>query len=538
MTGGPGILDLVHDSIIVRALDGTILQWNAAAEAQYGWTRPEAMGRPFAELLPCEPAERFPQMEAELLAAGTWTGEVMRRDKQGRDLRIEVRWSVRLGEDDGPQEIVETGRDVTEQRANEEAIRLSEYRFRNHIEAMAVSFWEIDFNGVGAMLVALRDQGIPDLRAYLLAHTEILREMLRTTRVIDVNTKTLEMFGAASKDEIVGHHTERYWPAENLHVFVDSLIATLERQPRFIRETVLIDHHGNRLDVTFTATWSPDTRKRGVVTLGVIDITDRLRAERKLQQIQADYIHAARVATLGELTASIAHEVNQPLAAIVTNGEASLRWLNRDVPDVEEARQLAARTVADARRAADVIRRIRAMATRQSAGRERLSLNEVISESLDFLRRDLQANGVRVVFEAAPDLPCVDADRTQLQQVLVNLTVNAEQAMVQGGVEDRHLSIRTLAAADGVAVEIEDNGPGLPAELSGRLFDSFVTTKPNGLGIGLSICRSIVDAHGGSITATNGGQGACFAFTLPASRDHAATGSGNADSSSAVDRIA
>ncbi len=154
----------------------------------------------------------------------------------------------------------------------------------------------------------------------------------------------------------------------------------------------------------------------------------------------------------------------------------------------------------------------------QSTGRERLSLNEVISETLEFLRRDLQANDVKVVFEAAPELPSVEADRTQLQQVLVNLAVNAEQAMVQGGIEDRHLTIRTVTMADGVTVEIEDNGPGIPPELSGCLFDSFVTTKPNGLGIGLSICRSIVDAHGGSITAVNGEKGACFAFTLPAEK--------------------
>ncbi len=128
MTGGPEILDLVHDSIIVRALDGTILQWNAAAETQYGWTRPEALGRPFAELLPCEPVELLQKIEAELSAAGAWNGELVRRDRQGRELRIEVRWSIRRGEDDTPREIVETGRDVTEQarqRGSGAAKRLS-----------------------------------------------------------------------------------------------------------------------------------------------------------------------------------------------------------------------------------------------------------------------------------------------------------------------------------------------------------------------------------------------------------------------------
>jgi signal transduction histidine kinase len=381
---------------------------------------------------------------------------------------------------------------------------------------MAVSFWEIDFNGVGAMLVALRDQGIEDLRGYLLDHIDIVRAMLRETLTLDVNAKTLEMFAVASKEEIVGHHTERYWPPENLPVFVDSLIATLEKQPTFIRETVLLDHNDNRLDVMFTVAWSPDTRKRGVVTLGVIDITDRLSAERKLQQIQADYTHAARVATLGELTASIAHEVNQPLAAIVTNGEASLRWLDRAEPDVGEARQLAGRMVADARRAAAVIRRIRSMATRQPAGREWLSINEVISETLDFLRRDLQSKDVRVSFDVEAALPLVEADRTQLQQVLINLAVNATQAMVQHDSGDRRLRIRSSVVPGGVKVEIADNGPGIPEDLAGRMFESFVTTKPNGLGIGLSICRSIIEAHDGRIEVRNGDGGACFSFMLPA----------------------
>jgi len=513
----PEILDLVHDSIIVRRLDGTILQLNAAAEAQYGWTRNEAIGLRLGELLPSEPPEILVAAEAELLADGSWEGELVRHNRQGEERRIDVRWSVRSGSDGEPRQIVETGRDVTEQRANEEAVRLSDYRFRNLFEAMAVSFWEIDFNGVGAMLVALRDQGIANIRAYLLDNIHIVREMLRQTLTLDVNAKTLEMFAAGSKEEIVGLHTERYWPPENLPVFVDSLIATMEKQPTFIRETVLLDHNNNRLDVMFTVAWSPDTRKRGVVTLGVIDITDRVSAERKLQQIQADYTHTARVATLGELTASIAHEVNQPLAAIVTNGEASLRWLGRAEPDVDEARELAARMVADARRAADVISRIRKLATRQSAGRELLSVNAVISDTLDFLRRDLQSHEVRVTFHGEANLPEVEADRTQLQQVLINLAVNAEQAMVQRGIENRRLDIRTAAIRGGqaVAVEVRDNGPGIPPDVASRLFESFVTTKPNGLGIGLSICRSIIEAHGGSIEVTNNG-GACFTFTLPA----------------------
>ena len=165
--GGPEILDLVHDSIIVRDLDGTVAQWNVAAEAQYGWSRAEAVGRKLSDFLPCG-GDGLEGIEAELLADGAWEGEVSRRDRAGRELRIDVRWSVRCGPDGLPGQIIETGRDVTEQHANEAAARLGEYRFRNLFEAVAVAFLEIDFKPVAPLLLPLRNSDIPDLRSHLL----------------------------------------------------------------------------------------------------------------------------------------------------------------------------------------------------------------------------------------------------------------------------------------------------------------------------------------------------------------------------------
>jgi C4-dicarboxylate-specific signal transduction histidine kinase len=238
-----------------------------------------------------------------------------------------------------------------------------------------------------------------------------------------------------------------------------------------------------------------------------------------LRRVQADFAHAARVSMLGELTASIAHEVNQPLTAIVTNGEVGLRLLNRSEPDLAEVRELTECVVNDARRAADVIARVRTMARRQPTEQTLLSVDEVIREALLFLQHEVQSHGLMVTHYPNPAAPKVLGDRTQLQQVFVNLTVNAIQAMAQMEAARRMLVIRTTVSDPRtLCCTLEDSGPGIQPEHLDHLFDSFFTTKGGGMGLGLRISRSIIEAHGGSIRADNESAygGARFSFTLPA----------------------
>ena len=240
--------------------------------------------------------------------------------------------------------------------------------------------------------------------------------------------------------------------------------------------------------------------------------------------LRADFAHAARISMLGELTASIAHEINEPLAAIAANGEASLRWLARPTPDIAEVRELANRMVADARRASEIVAGIRDMASRRLPEQALLSLDDVIRETLAFLHHEVESRGVAVSHYPGGGLHKVVGDRTQLQQVVVNLTVNAVQAMAQAGSKRRDITIRTVAQ-DGTALRcsVEDSGPGIVPEHSTRLFDSFFTTKDSGMGLGLRICRSIVEAHGGRIEVDSQSAmgGAHFSFTLPVARvDH------------------
>jgi C4-dicarboxylate-specific signal transduction histidine kinase len=233
---------------------------------------------------------------------------------------------------------------------------------------------------------------------------------------------------------------------------------------------------------------------------------------------RSELAHAARIRSLGLLTASIAHEVNQPLAAIVTNGETCLRWLDRAELDVERIREFTRRVIADARRASEIVDRVSAMAKRQVARHAPLPFNEIVEEALVFLRHDLQSRDIAVSLDITPDLPPVVGDRTQLQQVVVNLLINAAQATTESAGEPRRICIRTsLSDPNTVSCFIEDSGTGIePAHLP-HLFDSFFTTKDGGIGMGLSISLSIIEAHGGQIQADNNSilGGARFSFSLP-----------------------
>jgi PAS domain S-box-containing protein len=253
----------------------------------------------------------------------------------------------------------------------------------------------------------------------------------------------------------------------------------------------------------------------------LMDVTAAKRAQEALQVAQTALAHVTRVTMLGEMTTSIAHEVNQPLGAIVTNAGASLRWLGHQPPEIEEVRTAIGQIVNDAHRANEVIRRIRKFSKNVDPEMTRLDINEVVEEAVTLLRHDALRHGVAIRLELAPDLVPVRGDRIQLQQVIVNLLINGMEAMATLRERERVLVVRTQRQADGVLVAIEDAGVGIKPENADRLFSAFYTTKPDGLGMGLSIVRSIIEAHGGRVwAAPNAGPGMTFQFTLSADGRH------------------
>jgi len=250
------------------------------------------------------------------------------------------------------------------------------------------------------------------------------------------------------------------------------------------------------------------------------DITDRKAAEEqreRLRQMEAELAHINRVSMMGELTASIAHEVNQPLSGVVSNASASLRWLAGDAPNLEEAREAARRIVRDGKRAGEVIARIRALTKKASTPREKLDLNETLRQVLALVGDEAKRKSVNIRTQFADDLSAVSGDQVQLQQVVLNLAMNAIEAMSSVGERGRELVITTRNIdSSQVQVTVEDSGVGLDPNTMQKIFEPFYTTKPTGMGMGLSISRSILQAHGGRLWATaKDGAGTIFCFTLP-----------------------
>jgi C4-dicarboxylate-specific signal transduction histidine kinase len=272
--------------------------------------------------------------------------------------------------------------------------------------------------------------------------------------------------------------------------------------------------------------WMSSQRRKAEEALRHARDELELRVEERteaLQKAQTELAHVTRVMTLGELTASIAHEVNQPLAAIVTNGNATLRWLGGATPNLAEARQAVERIIKDSYRASEVISRIRTLVKKAPPRNDLVDLNEVIIEVFALAQSEARRNRVSLQRQLKNDLPLVRGDRVQLQQVILNLIVNGLEAIAKSSDGARELIVSSDGdEEDRVIVAVSDSGEGLDAANSEHVFDAFFTTKPDGMGMGLAISRTIIEAHGGRLWATsNSPRGAVFQFTLPANAESA-----------------
>jgi PAS domain S-box-containing protein len=343
-------------------------------------------------------------------------------------------------------------------------------------------------------------------------------------RIIDANEAFLRIVGYGRDDLVSGRLRWReltpaeYGDADERRVA--ELKATRTAQPY---EKEYLHKNGSRVPVLIGSAMFEGGSDEGVAF--VLDLSDRKRAElaaREIEQryslVQRELAHANRVATMGHLSASIAHEVKQPIAATVSNAQAALRWVDRQPPDLAEVRQALACIVQEGHRAGDVISRIHSLIKKAPPRKDRLEINEAVLEVIGLARNEMVKRGISVRTQLAEILPAVEGDRVQLQQVVLNLLINAIDAMSGMSEGARELLISSAKTdSDDVLVAVRDSGPGLAPDSLKRLFEAFYTTKPDGLGMGLSICRSIIEAHGGQIWATtNVPQGAVFQFTLPA----------------------
>jgi two-component system, LuxR family, sensor kinase FixL len=395
------------------------------------------------------------------------------------------------------------------------AVRASEQRYRRLIHHLPGALLQVDARAMGAIFYRLRSEGVTDLAAWLDGHEELIGLARDVVRVTDANRDAALLFGAAGVEDLLRPVDYIFAAAPDTARRV--VIAHFEGRRSHSELTKLRTLDGRLIDVRLSVTYPTPPERLDVTLLSFEDVSDQIRTETQLRQLQADYSRAARIATLGEMASSIAHEVNQPLSAIAMNAETSLRWLSRDEPNLAKVGELTTRIAESARRASDIVQRIRGMAARHVPERSLLDLGEVVEEALHFVRHDLDTRMIGLSVQLDGGLPLVLGDRVQLQQVAVNLLVNSLQALVQSGAPGGRIELHTGSDGEGAVIfSIRDNGPGIAGEDMDRIFDGFFTTKEDGIGIGLAICQSIIVAHGGTIRVANHPDGgALFLVSLP-----------------------
>ncbi|WP_327567752.1 PAS domain-containing protein [Bradyrhizobium sp.] len=383
--------------------------------------------------------------------------------------------------------------DIEDRKRAEEALRESEQRFRDYAETGSDWFWETG----------------PDHRVSRVS------DHLNAIGIAPSGLTGLARWDIATDVESEPQKWRLHRAMHEAHLpFRDFVYSTVSasRSPVYVRSSgkPVFDTSGSFLGYRGTGT----------------DITATIRAdhaEQELRKAQAELAHVTRVTMLGELTASIAHEVNQPLAAVIANAEACLRWLDRETPDLAAARRSAEWVINDGIRASEVVRRVRALAHKTGIEKVPLDVNDIVGEVIALVQRELASHLVSLRTELAPALPKILGDRVQLQQVIINLVMNGIEAMQPVTDRPRQLVIRSRQEEmQCVLLSVTDCGVGISAENANRLFNAFFTTKSSGLGMGLSICRSIVEAHGGRLSASGDeGRGATFQFVLPLHQEDA-----------------
>ncbi|THV12683.1 PAS domain-containing sensor histidine kinase [Rhizobium rhizophilum] len=406
--------------------------------------------------------------------------------------------------------------DITDRKRSEAELIAGEARYRELFQAMSMGLVHLDTRQLWRIFDRLKQQGVEDLRAYIEINPDLILEAMESTIIAEVNNAAVALYGAKCAEELVGESVKGLWSPKGIPTFLRALEAGYNFMPGFEEETEQLRVDGTPVAVRMSFNPSPTLREQGRLLVGLLNISERVAAETALAEVSKSFAHHTRLALLGELTASISHEINQPLTAIMTYGAAAKRLLERPQVDKGKLILIHDQIVADARRTAEVIARTRTMANGQGTDKTVVKLSTLVGESMKYAEHELKMNSVRLSMVFSDEQLTVAVDPVQLQQVLVNLALNAIQEMQKVPHTRRSLTFRTFAEADRIAIEVKDTGLGIPVENFHRLFDNFFTTKATGLGMGLAICKQIVEAHGGELSAHNAGDGALFRIILPA----------------------
>jgi PAS domain S-box-containing protein len=477
------ILEYSPNWIFLKDTEGRYLLVNREIERVFGISQEQIKGKTDSEISPPEQAAEYRANDLKVLRAGlSMEFEEIAVLEDGPHTSIVHKFPLF----DNHGNIYATGgvaTDITERKKAEEARRYSEEQYRTVVETATDAVVSID----------------------------------EDSKILFVNPATTKIFGYDTS-ELIGRPLMMLMP-ESLYSLHEAgfrrYLATGQRHLNW-QGTELTGLRKNGQEFPVEVSLGEMTRNGHKVFTGFIrDISEKRRAEEALQEAQDKLAHVTRTQAMGELAAAIAHEVNQPLTAIVTNANFSLRQFKISNPNLDELRTAITEIVNDGTRASAVISRIRGLLLKGSSRRTEVEINETIQEVITLLRNELTRNRVNLRTELAANLPRVQGDPVQLQQVLINLILNAIEAMRLSAEQPRKLVIRSAKNSDGVLVQVQDSGPGIEPERAKRIFEPFFTTKTEGIGMGLAISRSIIESHGGQLSLLSAFQGALFQFILP-----------------------
>ena len=412
--------------------------------------------------------------------------------------------------------ILETGADVTGRRQSDQDLARSEARYRAIFNAAGIAIFEEDYSDVITLLDELRKAGVADIPRYIGDNPAFVLRCVRKVRLVDVNDSAIRMFRADGKHDLLQSLSRIYLPGST-GSFAEILVAIAEGRPSCTSQTFVRTLDGRSLTIQMSITFPMRRENMVRVLVSIMDVTKRHQAEEELARARDNLARVSQVSSLGEMVASIAHEMNQPLAAIVTNAEAALRWLRRGEPDRAEAGEALERIAHEGERAVQVLERIRSFLDRTPARSAPFDVKAAVVEAALLLRREFLRQDVALAVELGAGLPLVAGDRIQIEQVITNLLINAIQAMGDDPAGGRSVRVSAVEQPDDMLrIEVHDSGPGIPAHGAEELFRPFFTTKAQGIGLGLSISRSIVESHGGRIWISGvEGEGTIAWFTLP-----------------------
>ena len=482
------IIDTALDAVVTMDAQGMITSWNKQAEIIFGWSPAEAVGRRMADMIIPE-QHRMAHARGLRHFLNTGHGPILQRRievtairRGGVEFPVELEVvPMRLGQDWIFSAFI---RDITDAKLAEEKLRESELHLRQMTETIPEMLWSA--TGEGA---------IDYCNARVLDYTGFSAEELmgngwmKSFHPDDADQAAQEWMSSVSTGAPYRIEVRTFRAADRMYRWcVTSALPLLDQQGRILK-------------------WYGT----------VVDMHDWKQAQEDLRNTQAELAHMTRVMTMGELTASIAHEVNQPLAAIIASGDSCTAWLAASPPNLDKARAASARMIQAATQASDIVQRIRAFFKKTSSAKVSLGINEAIEEALQLIRGEILRKDVSLQTELDRHLPKVSGDRVQLEQVILNLIMNGMDAMVAADSQPKQLVIQSAwKEPSDVLVSVSDTGPGIPAEHMSKMFNPFFTTKPQGMGMGLSISRSLIEAHGGRLWAmVNDGPGATFAFSIP-----------------------